>query len=144
MKKRIYKITAILLTMALFLGGCGSAKSSQDSASATTQTTSEKSDDTSKTAEAPEIDGLTYESAMDLTYAQEFDVFYYKDGYKLIDVHEGRQYLIVPEDVEIPAGLDKNVIIIQRPLEKVFVADEDIHKLLKEELEIVNMMLVLI
>ena len=61
--------------MALFLGGCGSAKSSQDSASATTQTTSEKSDDTSKTAEAPEIDGLTYESAMDLTYAQEFDVF---------------------------------------------------------------------
>ena len=72
MKKRIYKITAILLTMALFLGGCGSAKSSQDSASATTQTTSEKSDDTSKTAEAPEIDGLTYESAMDLTYAHIF------------------------------------------------------------------------
>ena len=81
MKKRIYKITAILLTMALFLGGCGSAKSSQDSASATTQTTSEKSDDTFKTAEAPQIDGLTYESAMDLTYAQEFDVFYYNGCY---------------------------------------------------------------
>ena len=67
-----------------------------DSAAQKTETSSEKSDD-SKKAEAPQIDGLTYESAMNLTYAQEFDVFYYKDGYKLIDVHEGRQYLIVPE-----------------------------------------------
>lgn len=40
---------------------------------------------------------LTYESTMDLTYATEFDVYYYKDGYKLIDVHEDKQYLIVPE-----------------------------------------------
>ena len=46
---------------------------------------------------APEIEGLTYESTMDLTYATEFDVYYYKDGYKLIDVHEDKQYLIVPE-----------------------------------------------
>lgn len=122
MKKRIYKITAILLTMALFLGGCGSAKSSQDSASATTQTTSEKSDDTSKTAEAPEIDGLTYESAMDLTYAQEFDVFYYKDGYKLIDVHEGRQYLIVPEGKEAPEGLNSDIVVIHQPVQNIYMA----------------------
>ena len=122
MKKRIYKITAILLTMALFLGGCGSAKSSQDSASATTQTTSEKSDDTFKTAEAPQIDGLTYESTMDLTYAQEFDVFYYKEGYKLIDVHEGRQYLIVPEGKEAPKGLDSDIVVIHQPVQNIYMA----------------------
>lgn len=123
MKKRIYKITAILLTMALFLGGCGITKDgSQDSASATTQTTSEKSDDMSKKADAPEIDGLTYESAMNLTYAQEFDVFYYKDGYKLIDVHEGRQYLIVPEGKEAPEGLDEKIIVIQQPIQNIYMA----------------------
>lgn len=55
--------------------------------------------------------GLTYESAMNLTYAQEFDVFYYKDGYKLIDVHEGRQYLIVPEGKEAPKGLDSDIVV---------------------------------
>lgn len=49
---------------------------------------------------------------MDLTYAQEFDVFYYKDGYKLIDVHEGRQYLIVPEGKEAPKGLDSDIVVI--------------------------------
>ena len=43
---------------------------------------------------------------MDLTYATEFDVYYYKDGYKLIDVHEDKQYLIVPEGEEEPENLD--------------------------------------
>ena len=102
MKKKIYKITALLLATALMVMGCGSAKSGKensDSTNSSAQTSSDNSD--SKKAEAPQIDGLTYESAMDLTYAQEFDVFYYKDGYKLIDVHEGRQYLIVPEGKEL-------------------------------------------
>ena len=80
MKKKIYKITALLLATALMVMGCGSAKSgkgSSDSTNSSAQTSSDNSD--SKKAEAPQIDGLTYESAMDLTYAQEFDVFYYKD-----------------------------------------------------------------
>ena len=38
--------------------------------------------------------------------------FYYKDGYKLIDVHEGRQYLIVPEGKEAPKGLDSDIVVI--------------------------------
>ena len=123
MKKKIYKITALLLATALMVIGCGSAKSGKensDSTNSSAQTSSDNSD--SKKAEAPQIDGLTYESTMDLTYAQEFDVFYYQDGYKLIDVHEGRQYLIVPEGKEAPEGLDSDIVVINQPVQNIYMA----------------------
>mgnify|MGYP004701099343 CR=1 FL=1 len=105
---------------------------------------------------APVIMGLAYEEEIEMEYTKYVKLYRYENDIMLLEVdmktdterevleeetenlYEGNvvKYLIVPEDVEIPAGLDKNVIIIQRPLEKVFVADEDIRKLLKEEVEI--------
>ena len=55
----------------------------------------ETSSDTSEKNAAPEIAGLTYESAMDLSFAECFDVYYYNDGYKLLDIHDDARYLIV-------------------------------------------------
>ena len=125
MKIRRCRITALMLSAALLLGGCGSTAASGGNSgnnSAGTDVTKDKTKDAAdKTKKAPEIEGLTYESTMDLTYATEFDVYYYKDGYKLIDVHEDKQYLIVPEDADVPAGLDKDVILIRKPVEKTYV-----------------------
>ena len=59
---------------------------------------------------------------MDLTYATEFDVYYYKDGYKLLDVHEDRQYLVVPEGKEAPEGLPENLVVLQQPLDHIYMA----------------------
>ena len=59
---------------------------------------------------------------MDLTYATEFDVYYYKDGYKLIDVHEDKQYLIVPEGEEEPENLADDIVVIQKPTENIYMA----------------------
>lgn len=52
------------------------------------------------------------------------------------ELYEGNvvKYLIVPKDVEIPAGLDKDMIVIQLPIEKAYVASEDALKLLAEDL----------
>lgn len=36
------------------------------------------------------------------------------------------KYLIVPENAEIPAGLEKDVIIVQRPVEKAYAACEQV------------------
>ena len=89
MKRKWYQYIAVLLICIFALSGCGSSqekeKENQDS--------------------APEIAGLTYEKTMDLTYAEEFDVYYYKDGYKLINIQESGKYLIVPEGKEAPEGL---------------------------------------
>ena len=73
-------------------------------------------------AEAPEIEGLTYESSMDLSFAQCFDVYYYNDGYKLLDVHDSAKYLVVPEGKEAPDGLDEEIRVLQQPLDTIYMA----------------------
>ena len=105
---------------------------------------------------APVIMGLTYEEEIEMEYTKYVKLYRYENDIMLLEIdmktdterevleeetdnlYEGNvvKYLIVPEDVEIPAGLDKNVIIIQRPLEKTYIADEDILELLKENFEI--------
>lgn len=106
MKRKWYQYIAVLPICIFALTGCGSsqekAKENRDS--------------------APEIAGLTYEKTMNLTYAEEFDVYYYKGGYKLINIQESGKYLIVPEGKEAPEGLDEDIQIIQQPLQHVYMA----------------------
>lgn len=71
---------------------------------------------------APEIPGLTCESAADLTYAEVFDIYYYNDDYKVIDVHDDRTYLIIPEDGTEPEGIDEDIILLQAPLDTIYLA----------------------
>ena len=82
----------------------------------------ETSSDTSEKSAAPEIAGLTYESAMDLSFAECFDVYYYNDGYKLLDIHDDARYLIVPEGKEAPDDLDLEIQILQQPLDTIYMA----------------------
>lgn len=42
------------------------------------------------------------------------------------------KYLIVPEDVEIPAGLDKETVVIELPVEGVYSGSEEIAKTMEE------------
>ena len=126
MKIRRCRITALMLSAALLLGGCGSTAASGGNSgnnSAGADVTKDKTKDAAdKTKKAPEIEGLTYEATMDLTYATEFDVYYYKDGYKLIDVHEDKQYLIVPEGKEEPEDLEDDIVVIRQPTENIYMA----------------------
>ena len=95
MKIRRCRITALMLSAALLLGGCGSTAASGGNSgnnSAGTDVTKDKTKDVAdKTKKAPEIEGLTYESTMDLTYATEFvgslciaGVFHGYGGFNLI------------------------------------------------------------
>ena len=113
MKKLISCLLAVMLVIGMF-SGCG--KSDKNSGKGT-QNTEAGSD-----ADGPEIPGLTYESKMDLTYAEVFNVYYYKDGYKLIDVKDGGQYLIVPEGEKAPENLDTDIVVIQQPLDHIYLA----------------------
>ena len=125
MKKKLCRITALLLAAVLSLGGCGqpgAGKKRTDSTQQTEETKNKKEDQSKSDKKGPEIDGLTYESTMDLTYATEFDVYDYKDGYKLLDVHEDRQYLVVPEGKEAPEGLSEDIVVLQQPLDHIYMA----------------------
>mgnify|MGYP004539613389 CR=1 FL=1 len=44
-----------------------------------------------------DIPGLTFDHSMELSYAKEFNVDYYNDGYTLITIDQEGQFLVVPE-----------------------------------------------
>lgn len=73
-------------------------------------------------SDAPEITGVTIESKLVLNYAECFNVYYCADGYKVLDVKDGAQYLLVPEGKEAPDDLDSDVIVIHQPLERIYMA----------------------
>ena len=70
----------------------------------------------------PELDGLVYEKQMDFDYVECVDIYYFEGGYKFFDVYDSAQYLLIPEGGEVPDGLDKNVTVIQAPLQNVYMA----------------------
>lgn len=122
-KKLIRNLSLIalsaLLTAFPVLIGCGQPTSGSETESS--QTGQEEAEDKKESA-APEITGLTYEKTLDLEYATGFDVFYYEDGYLLIDVHDSAQYLVIPEGKEAPAGLDENIVVIPKSPSDIYLA----------------------
>lgn len=71
--------------------------------------------------EIPEIEGLTFESQMDLKYAERFDLYKYNDGYAVIDVYGSRKYLVVPENMPVPENLDDEYVILQKPFHNIYL-----------------------
>lgn len=69
-----------------------------------------------------ELAGLAWESTLPLTYAEGFTVDYYAGGYALIDVVDGERYFVVPEGMAVPEGLDPQIVVLQQPLDRVYLA----------------------
>lgn len=71
---------------------------------------------------ANQLPGLTWTSSMELKYATGFTVDYYQDGYALIDVKDDARYLVVPEGMPVPDGLDTSIVVIRQPLNDIYLA----------------------
>lgn len=71
---------------------------------------------------APEIDGLTFSSEMELKYAEHFNVYYYEDGYTVINIKDDGQYLLVPEGKSTPEGLDGSITVLNGPVGNIYDA----------------------
>lgn len=65
---------------------------------------------------------LSFEHSMELSYAEEFAVDYYKEGYALVTVSDGSRYLIVPKDKTEPKDLDETIVILKKPLDHIYLA----------------------
>ncbi len=69
----------------------------------------------------PEIPGLVWESRMEKEFATEFNVDYYQGGYALIEVMGSARYLVVPEGMTAPKGLDASIRVLQQPLDRIYL-----------------------
>ena len=87
----------------------------------TENTDSVKSTGTGLEHEILEIPGLTYDHSMELEYATQFAVDYYQDDYAVITIAKEGSYLVVPEGKEAPEGLDKEIKVLQQPLDHIYL-----------------------
>ncbi|MBQ9321014.1 MAG: ABC transporter substrate-binding protein [Eubacterium sp.] len=88
--------------------GAGDAGGTGEGAGAAGSTGEEAgvSADAMKTERGPaEIEGLTFDHALETDYAECFDVYYYQDGFKLLDIHGDTRCLLIPEGKDLPAGV---------------------------------------
>ena len=124
MKKNVYQLICVILCLTM-ITACilTSCKTKEDSSSGQTTQDEKSSEEVSEQEEeVPVVQGLEYERTIELDYAESFDVYYYREGYKLIDVHNDRRYLIVPEGSDAPEDLDSDIIVLEQPLDCIYLA----------------------
>lgn len=74
--------------------------------------------DTMKAQESP----LVYESSMELQYAENFTVDYYKGGYTMLTTTmDGQRFLVVPKGEEIPEHIEEDIVVLQRPIKNLYL-----------------------
>lgn len=73
-------------------------------------------------ADAPEIDGLTYVQETPLTYAEQFHIYEYADGFSLIDIAGSGKYLVIPENATVPKLTGTDIVPLQKPLNRIYLA----------------------
>ena len=105
-------LLCILLIFSLMLTGCGANKKTNNEVSSDTDAINE---------EAPLIEGLHFKEIVPLDYAKCFTIYRYEEGYSLISVSDGRNYLLVPEGKVVPDGV-KDYFIIKKPVSDIYLA----------------------
>ena len=104
MKTTVKRVTALLLALARQLAllgfGCPSALAEG----------------------VPELPGLTFEAETELEYAQCFRLYRYEGGYTLITIENGGDFLVIPEDGQVPGGLDDGITVLRQPLDRIYLA----------------------
>ncbi|MBQ7486063.1 MAG: ABC transporter substrate-binding protein [Clostridia bacterium] len=68
------------------------------------------------------VPGLKWVSALLLQYAECFAVDYYEGGYALLHIRDDRDYLVVPDGMPVPEGLNPEIVVLQRPFERIYMA----------------------
>ena len=110
-KKNTKALWAVLMAVCLMVAGILSPSVKVKAA-----------DSDSSSSSAPEIPGLTFQSEMQNEFAECFHIYYYNDDYTLIDVPDSGQFLLVPEGKTAPDGLDSDIVVLQKPLDKIYLA----------------------
>ncbi len=78
-----------------------------------------------QTGEHPVVGDLKYESTVPLEYADQFAIYKYAGGYSFIEMVDSDRILVVPEGKAVPEGLDSDVVVVQQPLNDIYLVASD-------------------
>ncbi|MCB6992705.1 ABC transporter substrate-binding protein [bacterium 210820-DFI.6.37] len=104
MKKKISAILFII-SLVFVLAACGGDQE-ENSAALDPKTVSSQ---------------LTWDHSLDLEYAKEFQVDYYKEGFALISISDGNYFLVVPEGAQAPEDLAEEITPLNQPLQNIYL-----------------------
>lgn len=65
---------------------------------------------------------LTFDRSTQLEYAEKFSIDHTAEGYALIHIVDEGKFLIVPDGQAVPVDVPKDIIVLQQPLENVYLA----------------------
>lgn len=120
MKKKLYKVISMLAAVSVLMTAPMVVQASAETTK--TESTQEESPENIEEREIPqELAGLKYDHSLELEYADQFAVDYYEDGYALITIVNGGQFLLVPEGKKAPEGLDEDISVIQAPVQNIYL-----------------------
>ena len=66
--------------------------------------------------------GWEPERSMELQFADQFSVDYYRDGYKLISLADGSRFLVIPENGSLPPGISGDIVPLYQPIGHIYLA----------------------
>ena len=120
-RKTIIAICLFLIGL-LGLHGCGSPSSNYNNNYYADNLQDNKTEDT-----------LVYESSMELQYAENFSVDYYKGGYTMLTTAmDGQRFLVVPEGKEIPENMQEDIVVLQRPMKDLYLVASAVMDMFRE------------
>ena len=141
-EKKSDRLRGRLLALILLVGllasvtGCAGGQSSTaqngSAQEAESQTTGEGNEMDSQGADEQNADAdieaarnlcasLSYEGRDTLSYAEQFTVDRYADGYVLLTIAEDARYLVIPEGKEAPEDLPENVVSLYQPIANIYL-----------------------
>lgn len=62
------------------------------------------------------------EKSMQLEFATQFSVDYFEGGVKLLSLADGSRFLLIPEGVSAPSGLDNDICVLYLPVKNIYLA----------------------
>ncbi len=118
------------------LCGCGSSSDTKN----TVGITKEAQEQNKTVAEPVESDDSTSDMGalgeptghLQLAYAKNFSIDYYDGGYKLLTTKDGTQILTVPEGKEVPDNLDESIIVMQQPVNNIYLVSSAVMDMFRE------------
>lgn len=110
----------VLLIGLAGLCGCGSSSDTKNTVGITKEAT-------------PSMDALGEPTGhLQLAYAKNFSIDYYDGGYKLLTTKDGTQILTVPEGKEMPDNLDESIIVLQQPVNNIYLVSSAVMDMFRE------------
>lgn len=72
-------------------------------------------------SEAPALPGITWDHALELSYADQFSVNYYEGGYKLFTIEGDGKFLLVPDGEEAPEDLPDDITVLSHTPKSIYL-----------------------